>query len=81
MSTLRHQISLTLDSEEVWRGTIDGLECYSDIDRIGIKFQIGWRTLGWHTSHLKHLSGQVEKGLIHLWGVYHKLGTPLHEAT
>lgn len=70
---MRHEIVLTLDDEtETYRGTFDGQECYSDPDRIGIRFGETWRTLGWNTSHLQATGGDVCKALIYLWGVNHK---------
>jgi len=67
----RHDIRLVLDeATETYEGTFDGLDCFSDPDRIGIKFTIGWRTLRWGTRHLTE--GNVNRALTHLWGVYNR---------
>ena len=72
---MKHDIQLTFDSAtETYTGTINGLVCKSDPNRISITFPapVGVRTLRWGTSHLRNISGDVCRALTHLWGMYHK---------
>jgi hypothetical protein len=70
---MKHDIQIELNLvDETYRGTIDGLECYSSPDRLGIRFPgIGWRTLSWKSATARKTGGDVCKALVQLWGVKH----------
>jgi hypothetical protein len=69
---MKHEINLTLDeTNETYVGTIDGLPCTSDPDKIEIHFPKGRRSLSWKSSRLAGMNGDVRKALVYLWGVHH----------